>query len=378
MDLASRRERNEKVLTSLAHAIRRKPLRASTTIGNSIACPAVVDVNDIPDIPRRKPHRASTTIGIFNEHPNIQDGPSSSHPPSQQPAQTVARKPLDPNTRARASISTPNLLAASKPIIDEANPLDLHHTSSLPPSRNRSTKRLSKPPRVHVRKQIARNKLQKRPKKNSTTHAVTPHVFLLQYEQYPYNTQPGTFLGAFSTFQAVTTAAFKHGAYAFSKDGVHDGTEYLSKTGRIKILPSRIQHTESRVKLPKARQPSTRQPNGDVIREESPARVSPPRVRPDEHATGPIPIDGKHGVLVAVHQSPTGIFCIGAFTNRRAAWAACLKHEASLFDKNPLQEVDKWRDEFQMPRMKAREVGKGWHEWFVVVQSIDEAIVSTA
>jgi hypothetical protein len=90
-----------------------------------------------------------------------------------------------------------------------------------------------------------------------------------------------------------------------------------------------------------------------------------------------VKIDGKEGILVAVHQPPTGIFCIGAFTERKRAWECCLKHHTSLRASLPKlsHEKNEWIDAREMPHMKAREMGVGQHEWFVVVYRLDADVI---
>ncbi|KAF2271602.1 uncharacterized protein EI97DRAFT_351733, partial [Westerdykella ornata] len=222
--------------------------------------------------------------------------------------------------------------------------------------------RLTKPPKLHPRKHSHRKKLQKRVKRKSSDRVAPLSVFVLQYEKYPYYTEPGLILGAYSSIGTVTNAAIEHGAYAFSKEGMRDGTEYLSPSGRIKILKRTIQRVGPRAPMPKGRHPEFHKERPDSTPKPSGAGEEP---------KAPVAIDGKEGVLVAVHRSPTGIFCIGAFTERKRAWGACLKHRFTPPFSEFAEENDGWVDEYQMPHVRAREIGAGWHEWFVVPYKID-------
>lgn len=372
--------------SSATAIIRRKPLRASATIGNSRLSQSELNLS----LSSGERHEDAAAFDCYVDtrkymiDPELMPAPKVApepvnnimHGPVEAPAEASNRAAVDANknVHVRASSSLPNLLLASTPHpkIEESG-LRLANSTFSPyaPSTQlqSTTRRLSKPPRVHARTQKPGQKLQKRPKKAISQTPETPHVFLLQYEQYPYNIQPGTLLGVFSTFQSVSAGAISHGAYAFSKEGMHDGTEYLTKTGRIRIIPTPVQHAVSNTKLPSARKHNTAPSTGNsAATAPGPAPMPPP----PEH----IPIDGKAGILVAVYQSPTGICCLGAFTNRRAAWAACKKEGVSLLGKEQLRASERWLDEFEMPHLKVREVGKGWHEWYVVVHRIDDELKS--
>lgn len=362
--------------SSTATTVRRKPLRASTTIGNSRTSPTEVEFSPhSPGAEEQQEDGAAFDCYVDTRKyiidPELKPAPKVAPNPMDIPVEASVDAPVEATTHVhvRASSSLPNFLTSAPHPKTEDSGLQPSLISSTP---THSTRRLSKPPRVHVRSQKPGQKLQKRPKKGHSHTPETPHVFLLQYEQYPYNVQPGTLLGVFSTFQSVSAGAISHGAYAFSKEGTHDGTEYLTKTGRIRIIPTPVQHALSKSKLPTARKHSNKA--SATVRSPTAAPGPIARAPPPEH----ISIDGKAGILVAVHQSPTGISCLGAFTNRRAAWATCKKEGISLLGKEQLRASERWLDEFEMPHLKVREVGKGWHEWYVVVHRIDDAIVSSS
>jgi hypothetical protein len=103
-----------------------------------------------------------------------------------------------------------------------------------------------------------------------------------------------------------------------------------------------------------------------------------------------IPIDGKTGILIALHESPTGLCILGAFTERRKAWAACVKHRrgpefAGFLDMDErggnvnghwvLGVTSTEGGDELLPRMRAREVGVGRHEWRVGAWRVDEEVL---
>lgn len=365
------------------HAIPRKPLQSPTTITNPpqglISTNAKYRGNPLELVNRhnshtipRKPPQAPTSVANATadfESPNTKYRPNIWTETNATIIPAIPRKPLHPATNVRATDSQLKKSALRTARSEETRRRASHEVPiSHTVLRQHSTRRLSKPPRVHTRKQAPGKRLQKRVR-NSITQLLPPPVFLLQYERYPYNTQPGTLLGVFSSVEAVTTGAIKHGAYAFSRGGIHDGTEYLSPTGKIKIIPQNIQRTGFEAAMP-------RRKHSRVSHASQPNAHREPRVV-ENPSQAHIAIDGREGILVAVHESPTGIFCIGAFTERRRAWGACLKHKASLPFSNVLQEESRWIDEFDLPRMKARKVGTGWHRWYVIAHRIDEEIVQS-
>jgi hypothetical protein len=288
------------------------------------------------------------------------------NPPVPQRTYTIPRKPLSPTAGNGESSRQSNGLtttltqdprAVKRPDELARKPISVHY----------STRRLTKPPRVYTaRKRTSRTRLQKRVKsktkgkgkvKTPSTRSNLSSVFVLKYEDYPYNTRPGTILGVYSSHDTVTTGAIRHGAYAFSREGMRDGSEYLSPTGRIKIIETPIQRHGISASLPKSVPASIPHPAG------------PSAVRSTPRAS----TDGEDSILLALHQSPTGLWCVGAFADKKKAWGACWKHRGSMGFVGQLREGTRWLDEDGMPHTKSRLVGTGWHEWYVVPYKIDGA-----
>lgn len=232
-------------------------------------------------------------------------------------------------------------------------------------SYHHSMRRLTKPPRVHTAsRRSSRKRLQKQAKiraKTPSRKSLLASAYVLQYEQYPYQTKPGAILGVFSTFNKVSTAAIGHGAYAFSREGLLDGSEYLSATGRIKIIPRTVHRCGAEAPLPQ----SKTNPDGNERDINHAARR---RRRAAAHESA----NAIDTVFVAVHRYPTGVLCVGLFTNIKKAWGACLRHRADTAIAHVLRQGSKWIDENNMPHAKCRIAGFGWLEWFVEAFSIDD------
>ncbi|KAF2008921.1 hypothetical protein BU24DRAFT_359383, partial [Aaosphaeria arxii CBS 175.79] len=214
----------------------------------------------------------------------------------------------------------------------------------------------------HPRKRSSRKRLQK------SWNAPPPDslpisIYLLHYEPYPYTTQPGKILGVYSTFNAVTTAAINHGAYAFSREGMLDGSEYLNPTGKIRIVPREIQRHGLEVPLP------LRHGNRSHMQLEL---VSSNVRRARSRTTGDPGIDTYGTVFAVIHQSPESSVCMGVFASRQRAWGACLKSQAFFCAKVRLQDEIRWIDEDNMPRTRGRIPGVGIHEWSVASFKVDD------
>ena len=231
--------------------------------------------------------------------------------------------------------------------------------------------KLHKPPKVeslHERQERPRNRLQKR-RPASVVGAITPplNFFALEYVPYPYNTQPSQVLGVYSSIDTVTAAAFRHGAYSFSREGLLDGSEYLSPTGRIKIVSHTMQRTGVTAVVPEDK--SHKFDNG-VMRLDIPHPDSQPTARFDSQQDLSNEVS-KEVVFLALHEGPQSAFCIGMFPSKTLAWGACLKDKAWLEWSDPLTEEERSVEENDMPRVSARLVESGRHAWFVRAFEVD-------
>jgi hypothetical protein len=228
--------------------------------------------------------------------------------------------------------------------------------------------KLHKPPTVQSLHERPRNKLQKR-SLTTLLNGIPPptYLFVLEYDPYPYNTRPSEFLGVYATINSVTLAAFKHGAYTFSREGLLDGSEYLSSTGRIKIVSHAVQSTGAIATVPE----ESKKDDGEIMRLDIPHPGQDTRV----DSTHSLPIlktqKVQPTVFLAIHEGPQSAFCIGLFTSQSLAWGACLKDKAWLAWSDTLVEEERGVGENNMPQASARLVGSGRHIWFVRAYEAD-------
>ncbi|KAH6644785.1 hypothetical protein C7974DRAFT_326557, partial [Boeremia exigua] len=233
--------------------------------------------------------------------------------------------------------------------------------------------KLSKPPKVHEK---PRNRLQKRvaPMDALLTPylarlgftAPSTNLFVLEFEEYPYNTLPSKFVGVYSTVDSVTTGAIEHGAYTFSREGLLDGSEYLSATGRIRIHTRSVQQSGAEVAI------STRSHSfdGTPARQTEIVRSDIPHPSSRFHTLREVSRPTET-VYLAVRQGPTAAHCLGAFARPSLAWGACLKNKASCALEGVLSEESRTVDAEGMPRATARLHGRGQHAWFVDAKEVD-------
>ncbi|RMZ70857.1 hypothetical protein GMOD_00008503 [Pyrenophora seminiperda CCB06] len=250
-------------------------------------------------------------------------------------------------------------------------------SSASDPTMTKSTTRkpqtyskLHKPPTIQSLHERPRNRLQKR-RPTSLMHVAPPtaYLFVLEYDPYPQNTQPSTFLGVYSSINTVTADAFRHGAHSFSREGLLDGSEYLSPTGRIKIFSHAVQSVGVSAVLPEDR--SSPKQADRPIRLDVP---HPQSQRFDSQQDISRPNASDATVFLALHEGPTRAFCIGLFTTKALAWGACLKDKAWLEVSDSLVEEDRGVCSENMPQISARLVGSGRHRWFVKAFNIDGVI----
>jgi hypothetical protein len=250
---------------------------------------------------------------------------------------------------------------------------------------HQSNAKLSKPPKVDTLHERSRNRLQKRSLTlNPTLVPYSAHLgftinlYILKYEPYPYNTLPSRFLGVYSTIDSVTSGAFEHGAYRFSREGLLNGSEYLSPTGRINIQsqPLEDRGTEATVSIRSQSLDHDRVIRSDIPHPNAQSQTLGNITRPDipypgARSTTSVQSKPKETVFLAIRQGPTAAHCIGVYAKKSLAWGACLKNKANCALSGTLSEESRDVDEFGMPRAIARLHGCGQHVWFVAAQEID-------
>jgi hypothetical protein len=213
--------------------------------------------------------------------------------------------------------------------------------------------RLSKPPKVQSRKLPTTRRLQKRMSKFPPAPLPTPTIYLLQFEAYPYNTIPAEILGVFSNINKVTSAAINYGAYAFSREGLYDGSEYLTPSGRLRILSEDFHQPIVKAKQPR-KEEYIPHPNSQVE-----------TARQEE---------ARKTVFIALRQVASNTSCIGLFGEKIKAWTACVKDQAMSTSSESLLEETRWSDENGMPYIRGRIEGSGSHLWFVSGFEVDKLV----
>jgi hypothetical protein len=230
---------------------------------------------------------------------------------------------------------------------------------SAPPSGRRNVYgKLHKPPQVQTTPERPRNRLRKHVVTLTMTSQPTTALFVLKYEPYSHLNQPGKVLGVYSTFDSVTLGAFKHGAYTFSREGLLDGSEYLSPTGRIKIVQTTVQQSGVKVIVPER----TCSLDGEHVRLDIPHPQS--REEPEEV---PIP---REAVYLAVRQGSNTASWIGLFSDKTLAWGACLKDKAMCSTTGELCDEKRGVGVKNMPQVSGRLVGSGRYTWLVEEHAI--------
>lgn len=222
---------------------------------------------------------------------------------------------------------------------------------------------LSKPPKVTCPQPRPRNRLQKSVMMPSRGQN-RPSLYLLEYEQYPYQTRPSEFLGVYSSVNSVTAGAFKNGAYTFSREGLLDGSEYLSATGRIKIHSQTVQQCGLEAATPDERKASL---GDETVRFDIPHPYSQGAVCAKTSKTSEL----KETVFLAIQQTPDAAICIGVFTKKSLAWGACLKSRAAYALSGRLKEESQSIDMHGMPQVKARLEKSGLYTWWVKSHEVD-------
>lgn len=216
--------------------------------------------------------------------------------------------------------------------------------------------KLSKPPKVKSRKLPTARRLQKRLPYTSSNQQQPSTIYILQFEAYPYNTVPAVILGVFSNIDTVTAGAISHGAYAFSREGLHDGSEYLSPTGRIRIFSEEVQQSVVKAAAVAAPRQGGYIPHSDRRIEAE---------REDER---------RPRLFLAIRQVSSKTSCIGFFTEKIKAWTACVKDQAMMASSESLLEETRWSDEKGMPYIRGKIEGNGSLLWFVGAFEVDRVV----
>ncbi|KAF2997825.1 hypothetical protein E8E13_000817 [Curvularia kusanoi] len=253
--------------------------------------------------------------------------------------------------------------------------------------------KLSKPPKVEGLHGRARNKLQKRgtavlpmltpysPRLGFESQATT--LYVLEHESYPYNTFPSEFLGVYSTIDSVTAGAIDHGAYTFSREGLLDGSEYLSPNGRIKIHTQPVLRSGTEAAVPLRGQSMIENPS-DSHKQPIRSDIPHPDSRSNTlscavphsraaHSTTSLKLanKSKETVFLGLRQGPTEAHCLGVFASPSLAWGTCLKNKASCAMAGMLSEESREVDASGLPRTSGRLHGCGLHTWVVVAKEVD-------
>lgn len=236
------------------------------------------------------------------------------------------------------------------------------------PGRSRGPGKLHKPPKVRAVSEKPRNRLRKPVPLQPHVQEPTINVFVLEYEPYPHSIEPGQVLGVYSTFNSVTSGAFAHGAYTFSREGLLDGNEYLSPTGRIKLVKTTVQRTGVRAPVPeRSDSPQGEQVRLDIPHPESQETNFAQAVQEnDKHAA-------RDTVCLAIRAGPQSASWIGVFADKSLAWGACLKDKAMCAVSGTLCDEVRTIGANNMPQVTGRLVGSGRFTWKVEEREIDES-----
>ncbi|KAF2024332.1 hypothetical protein EK21DRAFT_78946 [Setomelanomma holmii] len=226
--------------------------------------------------------------------------------------------------------------------------------------------KLHKPPQVRkaVRptSEKPRNRLQKATVHQGPHNQAAPDLFVLEFEPYANSSQSGKVLGVYSTFDAVTLGALKHGAYTFSREGLLDGSEYLSPDGRIKIARTMVQLSGTRATVPER----SKSASGDIVRLDIPH----PETQ-EESEKEAIP---KNSVFLAICEGPDKASWIGVFADKSLAWGACLKDKAMCATSYTFRDEIRSITLGSMPQVTARLEGGSANRrytWTVKAHAID-------
>jgi hypothetical protein len=187
-----------------------------------------------------------------------------------------------------------------------------------------------------------------------------PTLYVLEYAPYPHVIRKNKVLGIYSTFDNVTLGALKHGAYTFSRSGILDGSEYLSPTGRIKLVSTTVQMSGVKARLPER----SRSLDGE------PLRLDIPHPETQKEELKKTSADGK-AMYLSVRQSSTIASWIGVFEDKSLAWGACLKDKAMCSMSDTISDEQRSIGVNNMPQISGRLAGSGRFTWLVEQHIID-------
>jgi len=232
-----------------------------------------------------------------------------------------------------------------------------------------STSKLLKSPKPQAVRTVSekpRNRLRKQTASQLPLNEPTLDLYVLEFEPDKSTTEPGKVLGIYSSFDSVTLGALKHGAYTFSREGILDGNEYLSRTGRIKFVKTSVQHAGVRAHISKR----SISPSGGQVRLDIPHPASAEN-RANSAAPENASIPPHDTVFVASRTGPRAASWIGVFASKSLAWGACLKDKALCAVTMPLVEEVRSIGPKNMPHVSGRLAGTGRFTWGVEEHAID-------
>jgi hypothetical protein len=243
------------------------------------------------------------------------------------------------------------------------------HSEPTGAGRQHGYGKLHKPPQVRTNVRTVsenpRNRLRKSVTQQALKPAAAPNLFVLEFEPYPNCSQPGKVLGVYSTFDAVTLGALKYGAYTFSREGLLDGSEYLSPTGRIKIARTTVQLSGTRAVVPER----SRSMEGEHVRLDIPHPESQNDSLKEHTETD--------SVFLAIRKGPQLASWIGVFADKSLAWGACLKDRAMCATSYTLSDEVRSITIGNIPQLTAKlegASGSGRYTWTVQAHAIDGSI----
>lgn len=223
-----------------------------------------------------------------------------------------------------------------------------------------------KPQPVRTVSEKPRNRLRKQTPSQLALEEPKKHVYVLEYSPDKGSGESARVLGTYSSFDTVTSGALRHGAYTFSREGLMDGNEYLSPTGRIKVVKTIVQHAGVRASVPER----SISPSGVQVRLDIPHPASAENEA--VHASPRKDLTSTTNMLfVASRKGPPAFSWIGVFADKSLAWGACLKDKAMCAVTMPLVEEVRSIGTNNMPQVSGRLVGTGRFTWTVEEYVVD-------
>jgi hypothetical protein len=235
------------------------------------------------------------------------------------------------------------------------------HSKPSDAVRNHGYGKLHKAPQVQSLHERPRNRLRKQVAPLPSRPMPKIDLFVLEYEPDTQSTQSSKVLGVYSTFDTVTLGAFKHGAFAFSREGLIDGSEYLSPTGRIKIVQTTVQRSGAKATLPER----SHCLSGELVRLDIPH----PKSQEEEEAKQEQPTGVA--IFLAIRKGPNTASWVGIYAEKSLAWGAALKDRALCAMSGRLCDETRSIGFNNMPQITGRLIGSGRYTWMVEKHVID-------